>query len=65
MSRDENLFWETLDLPNATLVVDNDMCYIAYDDDEDEWETSKSFDFGPTKLAFMFGRKLGIEMERC
>lgn len=65
MNRDEKIFWQTLDLPNTTLVVDNDTCYITYDDDENEWETSKSFDIGPEELAFIFGKKLGIKMEKC
>lgn len=63
----QNLFWELLELSDSVLVVDNDCCYISYDfnKDEDYFEESESFDYGPEELAFMFGEKLGYTMENC
>lgn len=65
-SRDEKLFWKLLEGPQATLVVDNDCCYIqhSYDADTEEYD-STSFDFGPKDLIFIFGAKLGLDMENC
>ena len=65
MSTNENLFWELLELSDATLVVDNDCCYITYNKDEEGDTESQSFDFGPEDLAFIFGKKLDIKMEKC
>lgn len=53
-------FWKALEEDDAVLVVDNDMCYIQYDEDE-----SQSFDFGPMDLVFMFAEKLNINAETC
>lgn len=65
-SRDTQLFWELLDLSDAELMVDNDMCIISYNftysDDEDQESESLAFDFGPKDLAWLFGEKLGIHM---
>ena len=59
------LFWELLELPHATLVVDNDSCYITYNEDEEGNCESESFDFRPEELAFIFGEKLDVKMEMC
>jgi hypothetical protein len=65
-SRDTQLFWELLDLSDAELMIDNDMCIISYNftynDDEDQESESQAFDFGPKDLAWLFGEKLGIYM---
>ena len=63
-SRDVNLFWKMLDGDYFELVVDNDMCYITYDDDDKQEHTCVSFDFTPDELVFMFGEKLGINMAK-
>lgn len=65
-SNNENLFWELLDLSDATLIVDNDMCIVQanYNQDTEEFETCESFDFGPTDLVFLLAAKLEIETER-
>lgn len=59
-----NLFWELLDLGDAELMVDNDMCIVSYNfpEDEEGEPESQSFDFTPEELAFMFGERLGIYM---
>lgn len=59
-----NLFWELLDLGDAELMVDNDMCIVSYNfpEDEEGEPESQAFDFDPEELAFMFGEKLGIYM---
>lgn len=59
-----NLFWELLDLGDAELMVDNDMCVVSYNfpEDEEGEPESQAFDFGPEELAFMFGERLGIYM---
>jgi len=59
-SRNVNLFWELLQLSDATLVVDNDMCYIEYGEEE-----SESFDFGPKDLVFIFAEKYDIQAENA
>lgn len=61
-SRDVKLFWELLELSDAKLIVDNDMCMIMYNYSEDEPEC-QSFDFGPKDIVWIFGEKLGIYME--
>jgi hypothetical protein len=47
-SRDTQLFWELLDLSDAELMVDNDMCIITYNftynDDEDQESESQAFE---------------------
>jgi len=65
-SNDENLFWELLQLSDSMLIVDNDMCYIQanYNEDTDNYETIESFDFGPLDLVFLLSSKLEIEAER-
>jgi hypothetical protein len=64
MSNDEALFWELLELSDAKLIVDNDMCMIVYgEEDENGDQEYKSFDFGPTELVFMFAERLDIEAE--
>lgn len=59
-----NLFWELLDLGDAELMVDNDMCVVSYNfpEDEEGEPESQSFDFTPEELAFIFGERLGIYM---
>jgi len=64
-SDDINLFWELLDLSDAILTVDNDCCCIRYNFSEDEDCESKSFNFGPENLVFLFGNKLNIAMEKA
>lgn len=59
-----NLFWELLNLADAELMVDNDMCVVSYnfpENEEGDHET-QSFDFTPKELAFIFGEKLGFSM---
>lgn len=65
-SNDENLFWELLELSDATLIVDNDMCMVQanYNQDTDEFDTCEAFDFVPTDLVFLLAAKLNIETER-
>ena len=63
MSRNEELFWELLKLPDAILVVDNDMCFVNYNQNEDGEYEHQSFDFGPTDLVFLFADKLGLKTE--
>lgn len=62
MNSNEQDFWEALDRPGAVLVVDNDMCYVRYADEDRE---SESFDFGPTELVYIFAEKMNIEAEPC
>jgi hypothetical protein len=63
-SRDVKLFWELLELSDAKLIVDNDMCMITYSYSEDDDEPEcQSFDFGPKDIARIFGEKLDIHME--
>lgn len=63
-SRDVKLFWELLELSDAKLIVDNDMCMITYNYSEDDGEPEcQSFDFGPKDIAWIFGEKLDIHME--
>lgn len=57
-STDINLFWELLEIDNAVLHLDNDMCYISYNDEEHQ-----SFDFTPEDLVFMFAERLDIGIE--
>jgi hypothetical protein len=57
MSSDENLFWELLELSDAVLFVDNDMCYVEYNE-----EDHQSFDFGPEELVRLMAEKLEIEV---
>ena len=61
MNTNEQDFLDIFDDDNAVLVVDNDMCYIRYQDDEDR--EGESFDFTPLELAFILAEKLGIEVE--
>lgn len=63
MSRNERLFWELLELSDATLVVDNDCCFVTYNEDEEGEVESESFDFGPEELVFMLADKLDIKVE--
>jgi hypothetical protein len=64
MSNDEGLFWELLELSDAKLIIDNDMCMVAYgEEDEDGDQEYQAFDFGPTELVFMFAEKYNIETE--
>ena len=64
-SNNENLFWELLELPDSVLVVDNDMCYIQHDYNEDteEYQSHEAFDFTPRDLVFLLAEKLEIEAE--
>lgn len=62
MNANEEDFLELLEDDNAILVMDNDMCYIRYEDDSREGE---SFDFNPTEVVFILARKLEIEVEHC
>ena len=59
-----NLFWELLNIEDAQLMVDNDMCVVSYNfpEDEEGEPESQSFDFTPEELAFIFGERLGIYM---
>lgn len=61
-SRNTQLFWKLLDLSDAELVIDNDMCIITYNFDDDQESESQAFDFGPKDIAWLFGEKLGIYM---
>lgn len=63
--KSERLFWELLELSDAKLIVDNDVCMIAYDydEDEEEYKEHQSFDFGPEELVFMLADKLDIKAE--
>lgn len=65
-STNENLFWKLLK-SKSVLVIDNDCCYVQhdYDPEEDEYNDSTYFGFGPKDLVFMFGEKLNIDMENC
>jgi hypothetical protein len=49
---------------DAVLVVDNDMCYVRFND-EDRDEDGESFDFTPTELVFILAGALDFEAERC
>lgn len=64
-SVDQNLFWELLELSDAVLVVDNDMCYIQanYNESSEDYETIESFDFTPRDLVFLLAEKCEIEAE--
>lgn len=63
MSRDENLFWELLELSDSKLILDNDMCIISYGETEDGDGESQSFDFSPTDLVFLFAEKMDVDVE--
>jgi hypothetical protein len=62
----ESDFFKLLSLDSATLVVDNDMCYIVYGpEDEETGECeSKRFDYGPAELVFLLCSNYGIKAER-
>lgn len=62
-SNDTNLFFELLEISDSVLYVDNDCCYITYNETEDGDNESESFDFGPTDLAFMFAERLNINID--
>jgi hypothetical protein len=49
---------------DAVLVVDNDMCYVRFNDDDRE-EDGESFDFTPTELVFILAEALEFEVEMC
>jgi hypothetical protein len=61
-SNNEQDFLEMLEDEDAILVMDNDMCYIRYEDENREGE---SFDFTNMEVIFILAEKLGIEVERC
>lgn len=63
-SKDIELFWNILNSGYNELVIDNDMCYITYDDDDAQEETCVSFDFTPDELVFILGKRLGIKMAK-
>lgn len=63
MNTNEQDFWAALEDDDAVLVVDNDMCYVRYADDEER--EGQSFDFNPDELVFMFAEKLEIEAKKC
>lgn len=63
-SKDQELFWNMLNKEYLELVIDNDSCYITYDDNEKQEETCVSFDFKPYDLCFMFGKRLGINVTK-
>lgn len=62
MNTNEQDFLELLEDEDAILVMDNDMCYIRYEDDDREAE---SFDFTPTEVVFILAEKLEIQAEMC
>lgn len=45
---------------NVILVVDNDMCYTRYEDDEDKGD---SYNFGPTELVHILCEMHAIDSE--
>lgn len=62
MNINEEDFLELLEDEDAILVMDSDMCFISYDDENRE---SVSFDFNPTEVVFILCDKLNIKVEHC
>lgn len=64
-SVDENLFWELVELDDAILVLDNDMCYVQanFNEDTGDYETSESFDFSHRDIIYLLAEKSNIEVE--
>jgi hypothetical protein len=48
----------------ATLVVDNDMCFVTYGaEDEYGYRESEGFNYDPKELVFMLCHHLGISAD--
>jgi len=60
MNTNEQDLIEELKQDGVILVMDNDMCFTRYEDDE---EAGESYDFTPNEVVFILCGLLGIEAE--
>lgn len=61
MNTNEQDLIEELKEDGVILVMDNDMCFTRYENDE---EAGESYDFTPEEVVFILCEMLGVEAER-
>jgi hypothetical protein len=60
---DKDIFLDLLDIEDSVLVLDNDMCFINYNFDEDGECESKSFYYSPKDILLILGEEYKIKMK--